>query len=887
MAACERLIVPIAVLLLLLQLTAYADAIDPHLEILPSGETQSKPIGSSIILTCKPHVDQPDLIDNMHWLDTHNQTIEPLNSHTGQPKTTMYTEKYPDGSLALFFNSLDENQAGKYSCIGTYASNVVMSKSITIETIIAITWENAPLDQHPILGEDFPIRCKVRARPAPVVDWLYNGELIRTNDRYIIEKFALTIRNVQESDDGVYTCRASVQTTGELRERPIKVEVYTRPSIEEISGPIEITEGEPGSILCKASGKPPPILSWIKSLTHTNLSNVDRFSVDPYNGVLSISEVKREDAGEYECTATNPAGIATMNILVNVIVKPKIMEFMNETVVENKPVNIMCKAFGRPPPDVSFRKLTLEKHYVMGPQPNDDRIIVINKADDVNGETVGNLTIMNALTSDDGLYECVAKNRGGYAHRNGHLTVEYPPSFRSMSNVTVWSWDKRPVNLTCIAESIPNATIRWTLYGDQEIKSLPMMKQIGNGPISILQVTPTNTRYYTNYKCIAVNLHGTREHIIELREAKRPGYLLDVKMTEISATTIAFALVPPQHPDLPVTAITVQYKDDREIWTQARNMTWSVAHSAPGRYVIENLKPLTSYDFRFAAMNDVGLGNWGNDYHEVTPGKTVPKQPKILVPLTNEEYDVSQYNNQYEVGWNTPADNGEPIDVYQMKYCQIRRVVGEWEVLHETCRTAEIKDRNRHWLRDLNSDTIYRIELQAHNVMGFSESSFARFKTARGTDSGVMHHEGPLISSAVIIGIVIAILFVIIIIIDVICCCAHKTGIIYYVCERSRRKPIDEEDAKLGSLYGWRFPLPYCDQKMANVAGVTANHESGSGKNTIRLVKHTAIDEKEPLKEEKKITPIIDSGLRRETSITFDGKRSVSKTGFVGKDSAV
>lgn len=43
------------------------------------------------------------------------------------------------------------------------------------------------------------------------------------------------------------------------------------------------------------------------------------------------------------------------------------------------------------------------------------------------------------------------------------------------------------------------------------------------------------------------------------------------------------------------------------------------------------------------------------------------------------------------------------------------------------------------------------------------------------------------------------------------------------------------------SLYGWRFPLPYCDQKMANVAGVTANHESGSGKNTIRLVKHTAM----------------------------------------------
>jgi len=91
--------------------------------------------------------------------------------------------------------------------------------------IVAITWDNAPLNQYPILGEDFDIQCHVRARPSPSVDWLYNGELIKTNDHYIINTYSLTIKNVQESDDGVYTCRASVQTTGELRERPIRVEV--------------------------------------------------------------------------------------------------------------------------------------------------------------------------------------------------------------------------------------------------------------------------------------------------------------------------------------------------------------------------------------------------------------------------------------------------------------------------------------------------------------------------------------------------------------------------------------------------------------------------------------------------------------------------------------
>ncbi|XP_014477456.1 PREDICTED: fasciclin-2 isoform X3 [Dinoponera quadriceps] len=827
---------------------AYASPLEPHLEILPSGETHSKPIGTSIILTCKPKVDQPNLINDMKWLDTRNRTIEPVSllvlplksSHTGQQKPAMYTERYADGSLALFINSLDENQAGKYSCIGTYANSVTMSKSITIEAIIAITWENAPLDQHPILGEDFPIQCQVRARPAPLVDWLYNGELIRTNNRYIIDKFTLTIKDVQESDDGVYTCRASVQATGELKERPIKVEVYTRPSIEEFSSPVEIIEGENANIACKASGKPPPTLSWIKTLTHMNLSEADRFGVDPYTGMLTITDVKREDAGEYQCAAKSPAGDASMNILVNVIVKPKIMEFTNMSVVEKKQVDIMCKAFGRPPPEVTFRKFTADKQYVMGAQPNDDRIIMINKQNEMNGETVGNLTILNALRSDDGLYECIAKNRGGAAYKNGHLTVEYPPSFRLMPNITMWSWDKRTVNLTCIAESIPNATIRWTMHGDQKIENHAMIQQIDNGPISVLSVTPIDNRYYTHYKCIASNVHGTRDHLIELREAKRPGNLLDVKMTEISATTITFGLIPPKHPDLPVNSITVQYKKLNDIWPQSKNRTWTVG----SRYTVEDLTPMTSYDFRFAAMNEVGLGNWGNDFHEMTPGKTAPMQPKIMTKNTKDEYEISPYNNQYELAWKTPADNGEPIDLYQIKYCQIKRVSGDWDTLHDSCVLITVKPQNRHWLKDLNSDSFYTVELQAHNAMGFSSAGLARFKTSRGENT-VVQHQGPLISSAAIIGIVIAILFVIILIIDVICCCAHKTGVIFYVCERSRRKPIDEDDAKLGR------------------------------------------DEKEPLKEEKKITPIIDSGLRRETSITFDGKRSVSKTGFVGKDSAV
>ncbi|XP_018302242.1 fasciclin-2 isoform X3 [Mycetomoellerius zeteki] len=851
MAACCVRPTCVAIAVLLLQLTAYANAVDPYLEILPNGETQTKPIGSSIILTCKPKVDDPSLISQMQWIDPQDRVIEslkyavvPLESQKGNTnsKPARYTELHQDGRLSLYFNSLQEEQAGPYICKGTYARNMQLSKSVTIGTIIAITWENAPPNQYPILGEDFDIHCQVRARPSPSVDWLFDGELIKTNDHYIINTYSLKIKNVQEQDDGVYTCRASVQTTGELQERPIRVEVHIRPAITEFPKPIDVIEGENADIRCNGTGKPPPVITWVKSLTQQNLSITDRFGVDPVTGILTITNVNREDSGEYQCMATNAAGTATATTQINVIIKPKIMEFMNKTVVEGKSVEIQCKAFGRPSPKVSFRKLTLDKPYADGAQSEDDRIIVRNKPDDMSSDvTVGILSITDVLTDNDGLYECVAENTGGVAYKNGHLTVEFPPSFRNMPNMTFWSWESRPVNLTCIAESIPNATIRWTLH-EQKIDNDAYIEQIGNGPVSTLQIRPIDRRYYTHYKCIAMNPHGTREHIIELREAAKPSELLSVKMAEITATTIRFDLVPPVHPDLPVTTITVQYKEELHTWQNAKNKTWSIG----SLYVVEGLKPQTPYDFRFAGRNEVGLGNFGNFHREITPGRTVPKDPRILT-TPGSKYEQSPYSHQYELSWVTPPDNGEPIDKYLIKYCQINDVVDEWEVLQETCQSINVKShgRTRQFLKDLKYDTYYIVELQAHNVMGYGKPGYVKIRTARGIDTSVMQHQGPLISSGAIIGIVLATIFVIFIVIDAICCCVRKTGIINYMHERSRRKPVDEEDTKLGR------------------------------------------DEKEPLKEEKKITPIIDSGLRRETSITFDGKRSVSKTGFVGKDSAV
>lgn len=47
----------------------------PKLEILPALSVQRKPIGRPLILTCQPNVEQKELISDLRWRDSSNNTI--------------------------------------------------------------------------------------------------------------------------------------------------------------------------------------------------------------------------------------------------------------------------------------------------------------------------------------------------------------------------------------------------------------------------------------------------------------------------------------------------------------------------------------------------------------------------------------------------------------------------------------------------------------------------------------------------------------------------------------------------------------------------------------------------------------------------------------------
>ncbi|XP_074653086.1 acetylcholine receptor subunit alpha-like 1 [Tubulanus polymorphus] len=95
-----------------------------------------------------------------------------------------------------------------------------------------ITWDDCPREQRPAINQDGLIRCVVSGSPAPQVMWSYRKNEnsprrpIIIGDRYQIDNKGLSIKNMTEADNGIYTCTAEVELTGDLQQRAITVELH-------------------------------------------------------------------------------------------------------------------------------------------------------------------------------------------------------------------------------------------------------------------------------------------------------------------------------------------------------------------------------------------------------------------------------------------------------------------------------------------------------------------------------------------------------------------------------------------------------------------------------------------------------------------------------------
>ncbi|RMC08830.1 hypothetical protein DUI87_15081 [Hirundo rustica rustica] len=161
---------------------------------------------------------------------------------------------------------------------------------------------------------------------------------IATSNR---REYSLQIQDVDVTDDGPYTC--SVQTQHTPRTMQVHLTVQVSPKIFRISSDITVNEGSNVTLVCLATGKPEPSISW----RHISPS-AKPFESGQY---LDIYGITRDQAGEYECSAENDVSVPDVKkVKVTVNFAPTIQELKSSGVMLGGNGLIRCEGAGVPAP---------------------------------------------------------------------------------------------------------------------------------------------------------------------------------------------------------------------------------------------------------------------------------------------------------------------------------------------------------------------------------------------------------------------------------------------------------------------------------------------------------------------------------------------------------
>ncbi|KAJ8965609.1 hypothetical protein NQ314_004000, partial [Rhamnusium bicolor] len=186
------------------------------------------------------------------------------------------------------------------------------------------------------------------------------------------------------------------------------------PSIQILppNGEVVTRKGGPVSFECKANGNPSPTVQWSKKdgLLPSGLQVETGY-------LLNLNEVQRQDAGVYQCTASNGIGQpVTGEIALHVLYPPEVSvlrSWVNSG--EGLEAKLDCVVHADPPAEVMW----YQDSFVL--QPTDRRLM------SKSGNT-HTLAIRNVQLSDFGNYSCVVSNSIGKDKRYIELSGKPGPA---------------------------------------------------------------------------------------------------------------------------------------------------------------------------------------------------------------------------------------------------------------------------------------------------------------------------------------------------------------------------------------------------------------------------------------------------------------------------
>ncbi|KAM6965399.1 protogenin A [Aplochiton taeniatus] len=247
------------------------------------------------------------------------------------------SQKKTTGTLHLPNVTLEDE--GTYVCVThNPLLNTSTESSSAVLTVLGVP-RGLQITQGPqnitvALATKASMSCTVRGFPVPMVQWFKEDRLLTNSSGLSLHNNGqLLVWSVQESDDGVYFCRASSSHLHRsVTSRRISLTVLAPPSVRLWPQVMTVTVGAQVRLQCQVWGNPLPTIRWFKQ--GRSMQTGGKITVGIYDegvytcegsntmgskhstamlrvagdGALRISSVQWSDAGEYHCTAENKIG---------------------------------------------------------------------------------------------------------------------------------------------------------------------------------------------------------------------------------------------------------------------------------------------------------------------------------------------------------------------------------------------------------------------------------------------------------------------------------------------------------------------------------------------------------------------------------------------------
>lgn len=189
------------------------------------------------------------------------------------------------------------------------------------------------------VGGILKAEIRVTGLPFPRLTWLKDGKVFEENERISIVydsqagTWTLTIFDCQESDTGVYECRAK-NPGGEKSTKATLTVSGEAPSFIDAPEKVSCLEGQTAVFGCRVAGDPAPLVVWSKGKAKTFTENTTKYELyyddDLDAHFFEINQCSRQDAATYTVTVQNIHGTLTKPVSCFIVTRPEeVIDYRN------------------------------------------------------------------------------------------------------------------------------------------------------------------------------------------------------------------------------------------------------------------------------------------------------------------------------------------------------------------------------------------------------------------------------------------------------------------------------------------------------------------------------------------------------------------------------